>query len=111
PARRVSRPRAGRDRGSARPAWAVRARACCPGPGFPADPRCRRPPPPTRPGLPAEAARSSKARQVGMGQLAAAHMDTPQFGAAMQHRKDLAGVEQALGIEGAFQTLLLIEID
>ena len=32
------------------------------------------------------------------------------FGTAMQRRKHLAGVEPVLGIEGAFQTLLLLQI-
>jgi hypothetical protein len=34
-----------------------------------------------------------------------------QFGAAMQLREYLAGVEQAFGVKGAFQALLLVEID
>ena len=35
----------------------------------------------------------------------------PQLGAAMELRKDLAGIEQPLGIEGAFEALLLVEIE
>ena len=38
------------------------------------------------------------------------HMHAPQFSAAVQRRKDLAGVEQQFGIEGAFDPLLLLEI-
>ena len=44
-------------------------------------------------------------------QLATVDMHAAQFGAAMQRRKDLAGIEQALGVEGAFQPLLLLEVD
>ncbi len=39
------------------------------------------------------------------------HVHAAEFGAAVQGRKHLAGVEQALRIEGAFQALLLVEID
>ena len=39
------------------------------------------------------------------------HMHAAKFGAAMQGRKHLARVEQALGVERAFQPLLLVEID
>src|SRR6185295_12796611 len=42
--------------------------------------------------------------------LAGMHMQAAEFGAAMQLGKHLAGVEQALRIEGALQPLLLIEI-
>ena len=38
-------------------------------------------------------------------------MHAAQFGAAAKLREHLAGIEQALGIEGAFQPLLLVEID
>ena len=37
-------------------------------------------------------------------------MHAPQLGAAMEHGEHLAGIEQALGVEGAFQALLLGEI-
>src|SRR5581483_456953 len=53
----------------------------------------------------------SEPRELGMRQRAAAHMHATQFGAAMQGRKHLAGVEQQLWIEGAFQALLLLEVD
>ena len=39
------------------------------------------------------------------------HMHAAEFGTAMQGRKHLAGVEQPLRIEGAFDPLLLIEVD
>src|SRR3954451_12705984 len=39
------------------------------------------------------------------------HMDAAEFGAAMQGRKHFSGIEQALRVEGAFQPLLLVEID
>ena len=38
-------------------------------------------------------------------------MHATQFGAAVQGWKYLAGIEQALRVEGAFQPLLLVEID
>lgn len=34
-----------------------------------------------------------------------------ELGAAVQGRKHLSGIEQALRVEGAFQTLLLVEVD
>ena len=34
-----------------------------------------------------------------------------ELGAAVQFREHLAGIEQALGVEGTFDPLLLIEID
>ena len=39
------------------------------------------------------------------------HMQVPELGAAVQLRKHLAGIEQALRVEGAFQPLLLIEVN
>src|SRR3954453_18977862 len=48
---------------------------------------------------------------IGECQFAAMHMYASEFGAAVQGRKDLAGIEQALGVESAFQPLLLVEID
>ena len=38
-------------------------------------------------------------------------MHAAKLGAAMQRRKHLAGIEQTLRVESAFDTLLLIEID
>ena len=38
------------------------------------------------------------------------HMQPAQFGAAVQHRKHLAGVEQPIRVEGAFKPLLMGEI-
>src|SRR5690349_20706919 len=37
-------------------------------------------------------------------------METPQLGAAMQLRKDLAGIEQPIGVKGAFEALLMGQI-
>ena len=37
-------------------------------------------------------------------------MHAAEFGAAVQLGVDLAGIEQALGVEGAFEALLLIEV-
>ena len=39
------------------------------------------------------------------------NVQPPQFRATVQLREHLAGVEQALRIESAFQTLLLIQVD
>src|SRR4051794_28567804 len=52
-----------------------------------------------------------KPRKVGKRQLAAVDVDTAKLGAAMQRRKHLAGIEQALRVERAFQPLLLVEVD
>ena len=38
------------------------------------------------------------------------HMHSPEFGAAVQSRKNLSRIEQALFVERAFEPLLLIEI-
>src|SRR5258708_30536298 len=53
----------------------------------------------------------SKPRKFWESELAAMDMYATQFCAAMQGRKYLAGIEQALRVECAFQTLLLVEID
>src|SRR5207248_11717595 len=64
------------------------------------------------PGMTTEKWRApSEPRQVGKRELAAMHMDAAEFGAAMQGRKHFSGIEQALRVEGAFQPLLLVEID
>src|SRR5208337_2775993 len=55
--------------------------------------------------------RRSKPRQVGTRHAAGVDMHTAELGAAVQGRKDLAGIEQALVVEGAFEPLLLIEVD
>src|SRR5207237_5993346 len=39
------------------------------------------------------------------------HVHPPQLSAAVQRRKHLAWIEQALVVEGAFEALLLVEID
>src|SRR4030088_1408983 len=53
----------------------------------------------------------SKPREFGKGHLAAMDVHAAQLGAAVQGRKYLAGIEQALRVERAFQPLLLVEID
>src|SRR5580698_4150608 len=53
----------------------------------------------------------SKPGNLGKCQLAAVDMDAAEFGAAVQGRKYLAWVQEALGVEGAFQPLLLVEVD
>src|SRR4051794_23265837 len=54
---------------------------------------------------------TSKSRQFRKRQLAAMDMDAAEFGAAVQGRKHLSRIEQALRVERAFQPLLLVEID
>src|ERR1035437_5487507 len=54
---------------------------------------------------------SSKPRKVGEGELAAVDVHAAEFGAAVQGWKYLAGIEQALRVERAFQPLLLVEVD
>ena len=46
-------------------------------------------------------------RNVGERQLAAGNVHAAELGAAVQLGKDLAGIEQALFVEGAFDALLL----
>ena len=53
---------------------------------------------------------SSESRQVRERQPAAVHMNAAEFGAAVQRRKHLARIEKTLGVERAFQPLLLAEI-
>src|ERR1700704_6965599 len=53
----------------------------------------------------------SKPWKVRKRELTAMDMHATQFGAAVQGWKYLAGIEQALRVEGAFQPLLLVEID
>src|SRR5580704_18399549 len=53
----------------------------------------------------------SKPRKFRKSELAAVDMHAAKLGAAVQRRKHLAGVEQALGVERAFQPLLLVEVD
>src|SRR5438132_5050210 len=54
---------------------------------------------------------SLEPRNVGKCQLAAVHMHAAELGATVQGRKHLSGIEQALGVEGAFQALLLVEVN
>src|SRR5579863_6635339 len=51
-----------------------------------------------------------KPRQVGERQFPGMDVQPAQFGAAMQLREDLAGVQQPFGIEGAFEALLMGKI-
>src|SRR4030081_2253177 len=53
----------------------------------------------------------SKPWKVGKRELATMDMHATQFGAAVQGRKHLSRIEQALRVERAFQPLLLVEID
>src|ERR1700722_7568417 len=52
-----------------------------------------------------------ESRGVGKRELAAVHVHAAEFGAAMQGRKYFPRVEQPLRVEGAFQPLLLVEVD
>src|SRR5579864_7703686 len=54
---------------------------------------------------------ASEPRQVGKTRLAAMNMHAAQLGAAVQLREQLAGVEQPLRIEGAFEALLLVQVN
>src|SRR5262245_38007493 len=53
----------------------------------------------------------SEPRQVGERQLAAADMHRAHLGAAVQRREHLAGVEQLMLVERAFEAHLLGEVD
>src|SRR5712692_11456817 len=55
--------------------------------------------------------RRSKPRKLRKSELSAVDVHAAELGAAVQGRKYLAGVEQALGVERAFKPLLLVEID
>src|SRR5687768_5092900 len=52
----------------------------------------------------------SEPRQIGMRQLSTTHQHAAKLGAAMEDREHLAGIEQAVAVEGAFEPLLLVEI-
>src|SRR5439155_18394371 len=53
----------------------------------------------------------SKSREIRERHLAGVHVHAAQFRAAVQRREYFSGVEQALGIEGAFHALLLGEVN
>src|SRR5690606_10340200 len=53
----------------------------------------------------------SESRNVRESQFPTMYMHTAKLGTATQLRKDLAGIEQMLGIEGTFDPHLLVEID
>src|SRR6478672_9955674 len=52
-----------------------------------------------------------EAWNIRKSELAGVHMHAAKLGAAVQRRKHLAGVEQTLRVESAFQSLLLVQID
>src|SRR4029079_9381269 len=54
---------------------------------------------------------ASKSRNIRKRQLAGMDVHAAELGAAVQGRKHFSGVEQALRVEGAFQPLLLGEVD
>ena len=51
-----------------------------------------------------------KPRQVGVGQTAGVDMQSAELGAAVQLGEHLAGVQETVRVEGAFEALLLGEI-
>src|SRR5882724_1820161 len=51
-----------------------------------------------------------EARQPGMRELSAFHAHAAELGAAVQRRDVLAGMEQALGIEGALDALEALDL-
>src|SRR6266850_4638301 len=53
---------------------------------------------------------ASKPRNIRERKSPAAHMHAAQLGAPGERRENLAGVEQALVVKGAFQALLVVEI-
>src|ERR1700733_12093803 len=53
----------------------------------------------------------SKPRDIGKRHPPGMHVHAAELGAAVQGREYLAGIEQALVVEGAFDALLLIEVD
>src|SRR5689334_2430275 len=50
-------------------------------------------------------------RKVRKRHLAGVDMHAAELGAAVQGRKHFSGIEQALRVEGAFDALLLVQID
>src|SRR5579871_4305498 len=72
--------------------------------GFRARSRC------SRPGM-TPFSSYSKPWNVRERELAGMHVHAPQFGATVQGGKNLARIEEALRVEGAFDSLLLVEVD
>ena len=54
---------------------------------------------------------SSEPRDVGERQLVVMHHHAAELGAAAELGEHLAGIEQVVGIEGAFHAHLLVEVD
>ena len=52
-----------------------------------------------------------RTRNIRERHLARVHVHAAELGAAVQRREDLAGIEQALAVERAFEALLLVEVD
>ncbi len=59
---------------------------------------------------PGKVASASKPGNIRERKSPATHMHAAKFGAPGERRENLAGIEQALVVEGAFQALLLVEI-
>src|SRR5215468_8500628 len=64
----------------------------------------------TRSGSPGCRTTRSKPRNIRKWKLSTAHVHAAQFGAPGQRRENLAGIEQPLVVEGAFEALLLVKI-
>src|SRR5271163_469006 len=54
---------------------------------------------------------ASEPWNIGKRDAAAAHMHAAELGAVMERREHLAGIEQPLLVEGAFDALLVLHID
>src|SRR5262245_59673784 len=52
----------------------------------------------------------SESRDIRKRHAAGVNMQAPKLGAAVQRRENLAGIEQAALVEGAFEPLLMLEI-
>src|SRR5229473_1629194 len=59
---------------------------------------------------PGKVASASKPGNIRERKSPATHMHAAKFGAPGERRENLAGIEQALVVEGAFHSLLLVEI-
>src|SRR5262249_26470395 len=62
-------------------------------------------------GAEARHASASEPRQIGKARGAGMDMDAAQLSAAMKLREDLAGIEQPVRVEGAFEAELMVEVD
>ena len=59
---------------------------------------------------PSQRQQRSESRQVGEGHSAGMNVEAAKFGAPMELRKNLAGIEQSIRVEGAFDPLLMRQV-